>query len=635
MRLWYYNSTNPKTQVFETDARRVSIGRSSQNDIVLESSYVASTAVQLDMRGKNWMLSCIGGADCVLDRRTIGVGKQRRLRADSEFSVYPYVFSFRPVGLPQESAKRSNQRAVEVGQIVNQVHLAFLEQTGDAIEKLAGEIDEPFILKVEEDILRLCQNQGVLENVNATRYLAGQFVRSSLLAKIFAGKDEHFLVHGQGTVWARRVSAIPSLDKQMADIERQIQRHLQLDRETDLSRRANLVERKYWNVWAKLAPKLLDQLVQYLAVQEVQKQLKDIVFGYGPLEDLLRTPTIDEIMVTGRDQIFIEKSGVIENSGRQFINDEILYSVIERIVGRVDRQIDKSTPLVDARLSDGSRVNAVIPPISLSGPMITIRKFPERRLTISQLVNEKRALTSSAVEFLEAIVGNRCNILVAGGTGTGKTTLLNCLSQFISDKERIVTIEDTAELKLAKSHVCRMESKAANCEGEGSYKIRDLLINSLRMRPDRIIVGECRGPEALDMLQAMNTGHDGSMTTLHANSPKDVILRLEVLVLSAADLPVSSIRQQISSAIDFVVQLKRMPDGRRMVSSITEICDIDPKTGDVMLKEIFRLEKHDAEVELVPTGSMPSMMSKLLDSGSLRLDRLFPSDEPQPESRLR
>jgi pilus assembly protein CpaF len=628
VRLWYYNSTNPKTSIFDVVTDSVRIGRSPQNDIVLESSYVAKNAVQLDRVGNRWTLSCIGGAECILDNRTIPVGIRRRLHEESEFSIFPYVFSFKPVSDPTPGdVGQSVRQASQVNAIVNQIHLAFLDQLGQTTNHSEAAVDEVFVLKIENDIQRLCEAQRVLEDSKLVQFLAGQFIRGKLLESVFVGNDQHFLFHKDNrAVWARRISAIPEYDRQITRIENRLARKLNLNANSDLTIRANLIDAHYWDEWAICLSNLLEQLLQYLAVQEVQKQLKDILFGYGPLEDLLRTPTIDEIMVVGREQIYIEKNGSIENSGRRFINDEILYSIIERIVSRVDRQIDKSNPLVDARLADGSRVNAVIPPIAIGGPLLTIRKFHEKRLTIDQLVKEKKAITPEAVEFLEAIVRNRCNLLIAGGTGTGKTTLLNCLSQFIPDKERIVTIEDTAELKLVKSHVCRMECKVANCEGEGSYKIRDLLVNSLRMRPDRIIVGECRGPEALDMLQAMNTGHDGSMTTLHANSPQDVVLRLEVLVLSGADLPVSSIRQQIASAIDFVVQLKRLPGGRRVVSHISEIVGVDRKTGSVRLKDIFLLEQDNGKFVLAPTGNLPSMMEKLIDSGALELEKLFPDE---------
>jgi pilus assembly protein CpaF len=285
---------------------------------------------------------------------------------------------------------------------------------------------------------------------------------------------------------------------------------------------------------------------------------------------------------------------------------------------------------VDARLKDGSRVNAVIAPLAVSGPTLTIRKFPERKLIVDDLIT-KGAMSRTAAEFLRATVLGRRNILISGGTGTGKTTLLNCLSDFIPDKERIVTVEDTAELQLAKEHVVRLETKSANIEGTGEYSIRDLVKNALRMRPDRIVVGECRGPEALDMLQAMNTGHDGSLTTIHANNANDVILRLEVLVQMAADLPVESIRHQIASAVDIIVQLKRLHDGRRCVSQITEVAGINPVTGKLEMRDLFLMEEPESpSAKLQPTGRLPTFIGELIASGMLDL-KTFYADEPSGE----
>ena len=275
-----------------------------------------------------------------------------------------------------------------------------------------------------------------------------------------------------------------------------------------------------------------------------------------------------------------------------------------------------------ARLIDGSRVNAVIPPIAINGPCITIRKFPDSRLQVEDLVRFG-ALTPAANRFLEAAVAIGCNILVSGGTGSGKTTLLNCLSDYIPDKDRIVTIEDTAELQISKEHVVRMETKSANVEGRGEYDIRDLVKNSLRMRPDRIVVGECRGPEALDMLQAMNTGHDGSMTTVHANTSEDVILRLEVLVQQAADLPIESIHRQIASAIDIVVQLARLDNGRRCVTQITQFVDYDEIEQRIMYKDIFKMSHSGYDALLVPTGALPTFMPKLMSRNLIDLDLFY------------
>ena len=319
---------------------------------------------------------------------------------------------------------------------------------------------------------------------------------------------------------------------------------------------------------------------------EMKQQILDEQLGLGPLEDLMRDPLVSEIMVNGPKQIYVERGGKLTLSERVFANEQHLRLVIERIVSPLGRRIDESSPMVDARLADGSRVNAIIAPLALKGATLTIRRFGTKRLDIEDLVRIG-SLPRPAVAFLRAIVEARLNVVVSGGTGSGKTTFLNILSNFIPEGERIVTIEDAAELKLDQQHVVSLESRPASIEGRGSVTIRDLVKNSLRMRPDRIIVGECRGGEALDMLQAMNTGHDGSLTTLHANTPRDALARMETLVMMAGfELPIRAIREQMASAVDVVVQIERMRDGTRKVTSIAEVVGMD---GDsVALREIVR-----------------------------------------------
>jgi pilus assembly protein CpaF len=305
-------------------------------------------------------------------------------------------------------------------------------------------------------------------------------------------------------------------------------------------------------------------------------------------------------------------------------------AIIERIVAQVGRRIDKSQPLVDARLPDGSRVNAVIPPLAVRGPCLTIRKFGARQFTVDDLI-ERGSVTRPAAEFLRACVIDDRNILVSGGTGSGKTTLLNILSGFIPHKQRIVTIEDTSELRLLQEHVVSLESKLANVEGTGAYTIRDLLKNALRMRPDRIIVGECRGPEALDMLQAMNTGHDGSLTTVHANSAAEVLQRLEVLVLMAAELPIQAIHRQIESAIDIVVHISRMSGGRRAIIQISEVAGVDPENGRVRIRDIFNLR--GGSDELQPTGYLPTFVDRLMELNLLDAKFLYAKRGDDPATQ--
>lgn len=348
------------------------------------------------------------------------------------------------------------------------------------------------------------------------------------------------------------------------------------------------------------------------------EQIVAEILGLGPLEPLLADETITEIMVNGPKKIFVERRGKVQRVNLAFESDEHLMRIIERIVAPLGRRIDESSPTVDARLKDGSRVNAVIPPIALNGPTLTIRKFFKKPLTIEDLIRYG-SITEESVEFLRAAVVAAVNIVVSGGTGTGKTTFLNVLSSFIPSDVRIITIENAAELQLRQEHVITLESRPPNVEGKGEVSIRDLVINSLRMRPDRIVVGECRGGEALDMLQAMNTGHEGSMTTLHANTTRDALSRLETMVLMAGmELPHRAIRDQVASAIDMIVQLERMRDGSRRVTSVTEIQGME---GDVITTaDIFKFEQTGFEEgkiigRLRPTGIRPKFIEKIEEAG--------------------
>ena len=324
------------------------------------------------------------------------------------------------------------------------------------------------------------------------------------------------------------------------------------------------------------------------------------IFGLGPLEALLADPDISDILVNRHNQIYIEKNGRLEESDTVFQNDAHLSRIIERIVSMVGRRIDESSPMVDARLQDGSRVNAVIPPLALDGPCMSIRRFRTDRIGAQDLV-ERESLTQPMLEFLKGVVAARLNVVVSGGTGAGKTTLLNALSSFISEKERIVTIEDAAELTLSQRHVVRLETRPPNIEGQGAVRQRQLVVNALRMRPDRIIVGEVRGEEALDMLQAMNTGHDGSLTTIHANTPRDALYRLDTMVAMAnLNIPDRAVRQQIASAINVIVQVSRMGDGTRKVTAISELTGMEQDV--ITMQEIFRFERTGLTAQGKVTG---------------------------------
>lgn len=379
-------------------------------------------------------------------------------------------------------------------------------------------------------------------------------------------------------------------------------------------KREAFVKQKLEDVFARLGSKVPASIRQQLSQETLNE-----VLGYGPIQPLLSDPDVSEVMVNGPKKVYVEKKGQLIKTGVTFESDEHVLRVIDRIILPLGRRVDADSPTVDARLPDGSRVNAVIPPVSIDGPTITIRKFRKDKLTVQQLV-DFGSLTPQMAEFLRACVVSRLNIVISGGTGSGKTTLLNVLSTMIPPDERIVTIEDAAELQLQQDHIVRLETKVASVEGRGQVTIRDLVRNSLRMRPDRIVVGECRGGETLDMLQAMNTGHDGSLTTLHANTPRDALARLETMVLMAGmDLPIKVIRQQVSAAVDLIIQQTRLKDGSRKVTAITEVAGMEGDT--IVLTDIFKFEQTgmstDGKVvgQLKPTGIRPLFTPRLESAG--------------------
>ena len=390
----------------------------------------------------------------------------------------------------------------------------------------------------------------------------------------------------------------------------------ELDPKLDLTNQVE-VRRQIEELFGKIADEEGLALTRAERVRMLE-QITDEILGLGPLEPLLRDETITEVMVNGPQQVYIEREGRLDLTNVTFQNDEHVMKIIQRIIAPIGRRVDESSPMVDARLADGSRVNAIIPPLSLVGPVVTIRKFSATPFTVDDLIRFGTA-TPEMFEFLEACVRARLNIFVSGGTGSGKTTMLNILSSFIPDDERIVTIEDAAELQLRQEHVVTLEARPSNIEGKGAIPIRELVRNSLRMRPDRIVVGECRSAEALDMLQAMNTGHDGSMSTGHANTPRDMLSRLETMVLMAGmDLPLKAIREQIASAVDLIVHQNRLKDGTRKIVNITEVQGME---GDVIvMQDVFVFEQTGVvegkiQGKLRPTGIRPKFVEKFDAAG--------------------
>jgi pilus assembly protein CpaF len=398
--------------------------------------------------------------------------------------------------------------------------------------------------------------------------------------------------------------------------------HRKLLDKLDLESISTLSKPVLTNEIRKIVENLLIEEPTPLSLMEREKLVNEVldeVLGLGPLEPLLKDPTISDILVNTHKKVYIERKGKLEATDVVFKDDAHLLQVIDKIVSAVGRRIDESSPMVDARLPDGSRVNAIIPPLALDGPIVSIRRFGSTPLTADDLLNNN-TLTPAMLELLKGIVKSRLNIIISGGTGSGKTTLLNCLSTYIPEEERVLTIEDAAELQLHQEHVVRLETRPPNIEGKGAIRQRQLVINALRMRPDRIIVGEVRGEEALDMLQAMNTGHDGSLTTIHANSPRDALSRMETMIsMASLNLPDKAMRQQIASAIDVVVQVSRLSDGTRKIMSVSEVVGME---GDVVtMQDIFMFErvgigeKGKVLGRFRPTGIRPKFAERLKYAG--------------------
>ncbi len=426
--------------------------------------------------------------------------------------------------------------------------------------------------------------------------------------------------NGKEAGWVTRLSTRDASGAEYQELKFAIHRKL-LDR-INLEALSSLASERARSEIRVAVAKLVEEERTPLSLTEKERVIEEVldeVFGLGPLEPLLRDPTVSDILVTTPKLVYVERAGKLYRTSIEFKDNTHLLRIIEKVVARVGRRVDESSPLVDARLPDGSRVNAAIPPVAVDGPLLSIRRFGRDLLGGEDLV-KKLAMTEGMLELLKGAVKARLNIVVSGGTGSGKTTLLNVMSSYIPENERIVTIEDAAELRLRQTHVARMETRPANIEGNGAIRIRDLVINSLRMRPDRIVVGEVRGEEALDMLQAMNTGHDGSLTTIHSNTPRDAVARLEVMVgMANANMGLRSIRQQVASAVDLIVQTARFSDGSRKITYITELVGLEGE--QVTMQDIFLFEKtgiaENGKVlgKFKATGVRPKFYEKLRASG--------------------
>ncbi len=609
---------------YSLDAARYTIGRSfvaddeDPADIVIPSRQINKRHASVEKNGDGWHLSRLGALPTTLNNVELEFGQTYPFGPDDLIQIGEYSLRL-VVDVLETKGELDDASRKQIIAIENGIHSKLLdvmdlrqnrheidlenEETVTKIRDLLDKLIGAAVAEMEKHLLDELMRVAVYRRLNREVTFAG----SQGVAQRYSGFDQ------------------PYFERQLDGITSVMVRELELDLQpktmkTDTEKLDANYETSFLRHKIDFGPGLQDYIVRMF----LMRNILDLIFGLGPLQDLLDAPTISEIMVVCRDRIFVEKFGVVEDSRREFYNDTLLMATIERIVAPAGRRIDKSTPMVDTRLQDGSRVNAIIPPLAIRGPCLTIRKFSKSSVGLMDLVGFG-ALTEQMANFLIACVSKHLNLVISGGTGSGKTTMLNALSSFIGSSERVVTIEDTAELQLNQEHVVTLETRNANMEGKGEVTMRDLLKNSLRMRPDRIVVGECRGGETLDMLQAMNTGHDGSMTTGHANNPQDMMKRLETMVLTGTDMPVEAIRVQIASAVNLVVQLNRFNDGARRVTHVSEVTGIDEETGHVIVEDIFLYlpAQEGREGRHVYTGYIPRFLPDMVKMKLLQLEDLF------------
>ncbi len=599
------------------------VGRSPDCTIALaDSKFVSRRHLTVERTEAGWEVQVHPGVMSVeVDGATLGPGDRRLLSAVSQIQLAEYVLAVMRDVVDTEEVGPA-QTVEDIDRLQRDIHAAVLDRMDlrrsgasamraddETLDRISGIVDE---------LLRY-DFADRLQPRSAARMRMVLMALEARLLKLVSGSGTDALGVGQVKTPGHNIA----LENTAEEYDRRLSRRLELklvegaDGDDLVAITTHLPEH---------VPLMMEQMPEnvqmYLIARFLKKVVCDMIFGLGPLQDLLDTPSITEIMIVSPTQVYIERDGKVIRSNRTFLGADALLSVIERIVAPLGRRVDRSQPLVDARLPDGSRVNAIIPPLALKGPCLTIRRFPSTRITAADLVRWQ-SLSPQACALLEASVKGKRNILISGGTGSGKTTLLNVLSSFIPEAERIVTIEDSAELQVQQEHVVSLETRPANVEGEGAVTIRDLIKNALRMRPDRIIVGECRGGEAFDMLQAMNTGHEGSMTTVHANNAADTVARVEAMCLMAVEIPIAAIRQQVAQALDMIVYVRRLPDGRRMVTEVCEVAGINPHTGEIDIRPIMLADIHADRPRLEHNGFIPTFLGDLARDDLLDVEALF------------
>ena len=615
MEFWLYDHSNSSRKTLKIDAEPVTVGRDADSSVVLKSPFVARKHARIARKGNQFFVESLTRGSTRLANRELAPGQPARVDFGDEIQIAQYSLALIRPGGRNIHAERGDRQELQKRLVAfeQQVHAELLERMNLRVTGHINKSDQNYVGQILEHLEEVLSRRvselddALMEHtvhLHLHRLVIAEVVRQcqGRVQTDYHPADERMLD--------------PSHEKEISELVASIVDMMPLIFDpASVAEDLSLAEEAFDDLFKQTYGSVGRELRRYIVSRTVSKDVQDIMLGLGPLQDLLDMANVSEIMVVGKDRIYVEKNGVIQPTTRTFFSDEVLLSVIERILTPVGRRVDHSTPMVDARLADGSRINVVISPLSLVGPCLTIRKFGWIPFTIDDLI-QRNTLSEACAAFLQGCVIGRKNIIISGGTGSGKTTLLNTLSAYARPTERIVTIEESAELKLPQPHVVGLEGRPANIEGKGAYTIRDLVRNALRMRPDRIIVGEVRGPEALDMLQAMNTGHDGSLSTLHANTPADAVQRLETLVLMAVDMPVRAIREQIASAIDVIVQVARFPAGGRRVTHISEVTEIDRETGQVRLEDFFVLRAPE-QPRLRHTGYLPSFTQEMTAKGHI------------------
>ena len=622
MEIWIYNQYTDQREVAKVGDDSVTIGRDESNDVSLRSSFVSRKHARIFKEAGSYFVESLGLNGTIVANKLVPFRDRRKIEYGDEIRIGEYnLYMMEPTARRIGAAQRVASPRKKVIDLEQKMHAELLDRLNLRVTGQIGTADEQLVAMIKRQLAEIVEAHRSRVDAEMAEHLVKEFLWRRVvteLARRATGKLMYSYGFENSDVLVTKHEE--AVNRVIGDVVSYYPLRLQPH---TLKEDVAAVEKDWPTQVARIAKRITPELRDYIVRRMLSKEIEDVVVGYGPLQDLLEMPNINEIMVVGKDRIYIEKDGVIQNTGRSFFTDEIVQSIIERIITPVGRRIDRSTPLVDARLPDGSRVNAIIAPLSLSGPALTIRKFARIPFTVDDLI-ERGTLTEDTAAFLRACVLGRRNILISGGTASGKTTTLNVLSNFIPPEERIVTIEDSAELQLPQEHLVRLETRPANVEGRGAYAIRDLVRNALRMRPDRIVVGEVRGPEALDMLQAMNTGHDGSLTTIHANNPEDTFLRLETMVLMAVEMPIRAIREQITAAIHLIVQIARFPDGRRRVTHISETHGIHPETGRIIAEDVYRIrgahDRLDPDARLRHTGYIPLFAEELINKGYLGVE---------------